>query len=223
MIAIIGAMEVEISNLLDKCSEIKEIVYGNHKFYQTSLVGKEVVITQLGIGKVNAAINLTLLLSHFKVDFIINTGIAGGLSPLKTNDVIVSNKIYYYDVDIRFFGYDYGQVAGEPKFYTSNERLKSLVKKSSISCEFANIASGDKFVTDPKLLKEILLVDSTISVADMESAALAHVAHRFDVPFIVIRAISDIINDENQLEKYDEEKTTVVSQQILVTLLENVL
>jgi adenosylhomocysteine nucleosidase len=218
MIAIIGAMEIEIANLLEKCSNTQEKKYGEHIFYHTYLAGKEVVITQLGIGKVNAAINLTLLLTHFKVDFVINTGIAGGLLPLSINDVVVSDKIYYYDVDIRFFGYDYGQVAGEPKCYQADGKIQQLVMKHS-SCHVVNICSGDKFVTNTDQLNDILAVDDSILVADMESAALAHVAHRFKVPFIVIRAISDIINDHNQLEKYDEAKTTQKSQQILMDLL----
>jgi len=84
-----------------------------------------------------------------------------------------------------------------------------------------NICSGDKFVSDKSLLKDILAVDNSISVADMESAALAHVANRFDVDFIVIRSISDIVDDDNQLEKYDEASSAMHAQEILLNLLEH--
>jgi len=221
MIAIIGAMEVEIANLLEQCTNIKEQLIQGQKFYQATLKEKAVVITQLGIGKVNAAINLTLLLTHFQIDIIINTGIAGGLKPLNINDIIVSDKIYYYDVDIRFFGYQYGQVAGEPCCYQTSKGLQVVLNNSNLKFTIANICSGDKFVSDKSLLKDILAVDNSISVADMESAALAHVANRFDVDFIVIRSISDIVDDDNQLEKYDEASSAMHAQEILLNLLEH--
>ncbi len=221
MIAIIGAMEVEIANLLKKCTKITEQLIQGQKFYQATLKEKTVVITQLGIGKVNAAINLTLLLTHFQIDIIINTGIAGGLKPLSINDIVVSDKIYYYDVDIRFFGYQYGQVAGEPYCYQTSKGLQMVLNNSNLKFTIANICSGDKFVSDKSLLKDILEIDSSISVADMESAALAHVANRFDVDFIVIRSISDIVDDDNQLEKYDEASSAMHAQEILLNLLEH--
>jgi len=219
MIAIIGAMEVEIANLLEQCTAIKEQLIQGQKFYRAILKEKDVVITQLGIGKVNAAINLTLLLTHFEIDIIINTGIAGGLKPLNINDIVVSDKIYYYDVDIRFFGYQYGQVAGEPCFYQTSKKVQEILKNSALKFIVSNLCSGDKFVSDKSLLKEILVIDNSIKVADMESAALAHVANRFGVDFVVIRSISDIVDDENQLEKYDESSSAKRSQEILLDLL----
>lgn len=219
MIAIIGAMEVEIANLLEKCTDVNEQIIQGQKFHSATLRGKAVILTRLGIGKVNAAINLTLLLTHFDIDIIINTGIAGGLAPLNINDIIVSDKIYYYDVDIKFFGYQYGQVAGEPCFYQTSKRLQKILNSSNLNFTIANVCSGDKFVSDKSLLNEILAIDNSIKVADMESAALAHVANRFNVDFVVIRSISDIVDDENQLEKYDEKSSARQGQNILLDLL----
>lgn len=219
MIAIIGAMEIEIANLLEQCTDVNKQIIQGQQFHSATLRGKSVVLTQLGIGKVNAAINLTLLLTHFEIDIIINTGIAGGLSPLNINDIIVSDKIYYYDVDIHFFGYQYGQVAGEPCFYQTSKKLQEILKNSTLKFTIANVCSGDKFVSDKSLLDDILLIDNSIKVADMESAALAHVAHRFGVEFVVIRSISDIVDNENQLEKYDENSSAKRAQDILLDLL----
>lgn len=221
MIAIIGAMKVEIANLLEQCTNINEQIIQGQKFYKATLRNKSVIITQLGIGKVNAAINLTLLLTHFDIDIIINTGIAGGLKPLKINDIIVSDKIYYYDVDICFFGYQYGQVANEPCFYQTSQGLLDILKNSTLKFSLTNVCSGDKFVSDKSLLDEILLIDDTIKVADMESASLAHVAHRFGVDFVVIRSISDIVDNKDQLEKYNEDSSAKQAQSILLDLLEN--
>lgn len=222
MIAIIGAMEVEVQNLLVQAKEVENVTIQGHVFYKAVLCDHQVVITQLGIGKVNASINLTLMLSHFDIHYIINTGIAGGLKPLQINDVIVSDRIYYYDVDIQFFGYQYGQVAGEPKYYQSSPVLKQLVHESPIDCKVAHVCSGDKFVTSIDLLKDVLMVNPEISVADMESAALAHVAHRFGIPFLVIRSISDIVNDDNQLEKYNEQESAAKAQKILLDVLSHI-
>lgn len=220
MIAIIGAMKSEVEMLISHSKNIRKETIHKHDFYLGTLENKKVIITELGIGKVNAAINLTLLLTNYQVDYIINTGIAGGLKPLNINDVIISDKIYHSDVDIRFFGYNYGQVAGDPQFYQSSRKLQSLIKPNKL-CKVANICSGDKFVTSINMVNDILKIDNTICVCDMESAALAQVASRFNKEFVVIRAISDIVNDENQLEKYDEAKTTKVSQDVLMELLKN--
>ena len=220
MIAIIGAMDSEIELLISQSQKVKKETIQGQDFYLGYLENHQVIITKLGIGKVNAAINLTLLLNNYQVEYIINTGIAGGLKPLNINDVIVSDKIYHSDVDIRFFGYDYGQVAGDSKFYQSSKKLQNLVKQYNF-CQLANICSGDKFVVDIAMIQDILKVDNTICVCDMESAALAQVASRFKKDFIVIRAISDIVDSEDQLEKYNEKKATEVSQKVLMKLLKN--
>ena len=106
MIGIIGAMEEEVE-ILKSAIENKETIKKAHViFYKGHLEGKEIVLAQSGIGKVNAAITTALMINDFKPDLIINTGSAGAIDPnLNIGDIIISNKVYYHDVNATAFGY----------------------------------------------------------------------------------------------------------------------
>ena len=128
MIGIIGAMEEEVSALLD-LSEIKDThVYQGYTFYSCLLANKDVTIVQGGIGKVNAAISTTLLIEKYDVDTVINIGSAGGLL-LEQNvgDVVVSTEVAHHDVDVTAFGRKIGEVPGMPATFKANETLLNKV------------------------------------------------------------------------------------------------
>ncbi|MEX5941702.1 5'-methylthioadenosine/S-adenosylhomocysteine nucleosidase [Mammaliicoccus sciuri] len=92
--------------------------------YKGNIEDKQVVLAQSGIGKVNAAITATLLINEFKPDLIINTGSAGSVdSELNIGDIIISNKVYYHDVNATAFGYKLGQVPSMPEFYETDKEL----------------------------------------------------------------------------------------------------
>lgn len=96
---------------------VEEIVIGGAKFYVGEIAGKEVVLLESGIGKVNAALGTTLMADRFKPEVIINTGSAGGMAEgLAVGDVIISDRLAYGDVDVTEFGYTYGQVPRMPAF-----------------------------------------------------------------------------------------------------------
>ncbi|MCK7486425.1 MAG: 5'-methylthioadenosine/S-adenosylhomocysteine nucleosidase [Bacillus subtilis] len=114
MIGIIAAMDKEIAGWLDLVA-VREIVrIADKTFYLSSYEGDELVIAQSGIGKVNAAITAALLFSRFPIDFVVNTGVAGGVLPVKTGDLVVGDRILYSDVDLtKIDPIPYGQMAGE--------------------------------------------------------------------------------------------------------------
>ena len=124
-IGIIGAMEAEVKSLREKMEGVEVKNIGGADFYSGKLFGKDVVIVQCGIGKVNAALRTQLLISNFGITHLINTGIAGSMaSGLGIFDFVVSEKTVYHDFDTTAFGYKIGQVPGlDPEFTADAEMI----------------------------------------------------------------------------------------------------
>src|SRR5690606_22914425 len=110
-IAIIGAMEEEVTLLREKIEGREQEVIAGCEFTTGMMDDAEVVLLRSGIGKVNAAMSTAILLERFKPDYVINTGSAGGFNPdLNVGDVVISTEVRHHDVDVTAFGYEYGQV-----------------------------------------------------------------------------------------------------------------
>ena len=110
-IGIIGAMEEEVAALKEKMEQVQVIRKASMEFSQGSLEGKQVVVVRSGIGKVNAAVCTQILIDDFKVDRVINTGIAGSLrKEINIGDIVLSTDVLHHDVDARGFGYQKGQI-----------------------------------------------------------------------------------------------------------------
>ncbi|MCR8969146.1 5'-methylthioadenosine/adenosylhomocysteine nucleosidase [Facklamia sp. 7083-14-GEN3] len=200
-IGIIGAMEEEIRLLKDEISNIKIHNYYGFEFYHGSLSGKEVVLVQSGIGKVNASLSTVLMVDHFAVDLIINTGSAGGLSPdLAVGDLVIADGLIHHDVNLLAFGYDQGQMAGMPTIYQPDEKTSQLAYRlANENGQMAIrglIASGDQFISDSQQVKTILQAFPNVKAVEMESAAIAQAAYVLKTPFIIIRSISDKADEE---------------------------
>ncbi len=225
MLGIVGAMKYEVEVIKEALDGSEAIYLSGSWFYKGTIGDNEVVLTLCGVGKVNAAISTTLLINHFGCDFIINTGVAGGILPLQTKQVILANKIGYHDVDATKFGYDLGQVPGMPKWYYSAPALLVQMKKAlqNMNIEYIDgtILSGDLFATD---LSKLHLdgISGNIAV-EMEGAGVAQTATRFGIPFASIRYISDIIESENQVEDYAkfEEEMSIMSAKICLEILKS--
>ena len=110
-IGIIGAMNEEVVELKAVMSDIKSEKIGNLEFFNGKLLGKDVVLVEGGIGKVNAAICATLIINHFKVDKVLFTGVAGGVNPnINIGDIVIGNDLIEHDFDSTAFGYELGQI-----------------------------------------------------------------------------------------------------------------
>lgn len=178
-------------------------------FYEGTLHGQEVVLVESGIGKVNAAMITTILLHHYNVSLVINTGVAGSLSEsVNVTDIVVSTHVLHHDVDAVNFNYELGQVPGMPLFYESpkayvTRTLEIIENNLEVQASSGLIVSGDSFIGDERSKKTITSNFSDALAVDMESAPIAQVCHQFKVPFIIIRSISDNANDHAGM-KYDE-------------------
>jgi len=204
-IGIIGAMDEEVSILKAKLENIETTIVAGCEFYQGTLNGKEVVLTKSGIGKVAAAVATTLLLERFQPTTIINTGSAGGYdTSLNVGDVVISTEVRFHDVDLTAFGYEIGQMAQLPPAFAADKKLIDVAQQAAetiadIKIIQGLICTGDIFMADPQKAEIARNNFPTMAACEMEAAAVAQVCHQFDVPFVIIRSLSDIAGKKSEL------------------------
>ena len=200
-IALIGAMPPEISLLQENLQNLRSEHMADFDIYCGEYAGKNVVLALSGIGKVNAALSTALVLQH-RPDFVINTGSAGGLgSELKVGDVVIGTQTAHHDVDVTAFGYAIGHVPQMPARFESDPALCAAAEKAAAAFEHAAvhrglIVSGDQFVHSSESVAEVRRHFPDAQAVEMEAAAIAQSCHRFGVPFVVVRAISDLADEE---------------------------
>ncbi len=227
MYGIIGAVQYEIDEVVSQLTNLSEKNINGVKFYLGTYKACEFVIAYAGAGKVNASITTTLMISSFKINYILNIGIAGGLNGATHFDVVVGDKIVYHDFDntISKKGYVFGQVPGLDPYFKTNEsivgKLCNFYSNNGIQFKKGTIASGDQWISKLGALNNIRNIYDDIYAVDMESAAIAHTATIFNIPFAIVRSISDIVEEENQIDivhKLNREAAIRVSKSILEAL-----
>ncbi|MFD2046149.1 5'-methylthioadenosine/S-adenosylhomocysteine nucleosidase [Ornithinibacillus salinisoli] len=201
---IIGAMDQEVAILKENMTDIQEETIANCLFMKGKLYDKDIVLLKSGIGKVNAAMATTILLERYTPSRIINTGSAGGFSNvLEVGDIVISNRVVHHDVDVTAFDYVYGQVPGMPAAFEADQALidkaMNAVSELEVQAQEGIIATGDSFMDDPERVKFVREKFPEMIAAEMEAAAVAQVCHQYDIPFVVIRALSDIAGKESSV------------------------
>ena len=208
-IAIIGAMEEEVQLLRSEIQTPSIQMIAGCEFIEGTIDDHTIILVKSGIGKVNAAIATTLLLNNYKPDAVLNTGSAGGFKEaLEVGTVVISEEVRHHDVDVTVFGYELGQVPGQPAAYKADPKLVEIARWAveeigQHSHDTGLIASGDKFMNDPAYVEVVRKQFPTMIAAEMEAAAVAQVCHQFGTPFVVIRALSDIAGKESSIS-FDE-------------------
>ncbi len=206
MIGIIGAMGEEIQILLNKSNVIRRIQLADMTFVQCELNGKDCVLVVSGIGKVNAAICAQILISEFGADTIINTGVAGAIDiRLNIGDIVISSDLIEYDVDTSAFGDKKGVIPrmktsvfkAEPNLIDMSYRASR--KFEDLKSYRGRIISGDKFIADKEEVLRLKREFNGMAV-EMEGAAIAHACYLNQVPFVVIRSISDRADGEAKFD-----------------------
>lgn len=209
MIGIIGAMEEEILKLKEMMKVDRIEKKANMEFYKGILFDKDVVVVRSGIGKVNAAICSQILIDDFNVDIVINTGVAGRVNEkLNPGDVVISKDLVQHDVDGTCIDYKPGQIPRMNDYiFKADEKLINLALESTKDIEhfkvhIGRIATGDQVIADSKKLIWLKETFDALAV-EMEGAAIAHACYINNVPFVVIRSISDFA-DENHVADYEK-------------------
>lgn len=152
------------------------------------------------------------MIQAFSPKQIINTGSAGGLLANQTfGDIVLATALRYHDVDVTAFGYEIGQLPHCPPSFKSDiqllEKAQSSVRQlqargqypKEVGIHIGEIGSGDVFVHEPDRIAAIKANFPTLLAVEMEGAAIAHVAHRMQLPFLVVRALSDIAGKESPM------------------------
>lgn len=217
VIGIIGAMEEEVAALKEKM-EIEEVLNkASMEFYKGILQGKEVVVVRSGIGKVNAGLCTQILADVFDAAMVINTGIAGSLDArIDIGDIVISTEALQHDMDATQFGYPLGQIPRmETLAFPADEKMVSLAKEA---CEKVNpeikvftgrVVTGDQFVAS-KDVKDHIKTNFDGLCTEMEGAAIAQAAWLNQIPFVIIRAISDKADDSAQMDYPTFERQAII-------------
>lgn len=223
-IGIIGAMEVEVAILKEKMEDVRIIKKASMDFYEGILAGKKVVVVRSGIGKVNAGICAQILADVFSVDAIINTGIGGSLNKnINIGDIVLSTDVVQHDMDATGFGYRKGQIPQMPVFFfNADDNLRRLAAEvckevnPDIQVFEGRIASGDQFVCDQDV-KNRIVSEFSAYATEMEGAAIGQAAYLNEIPFLVVRAISDKADGSAQMD-YSEFEKAAVDHSVRLTL-----
>lgn len=201
-IGLIVAMDKEFVLMRQTLSRITTDVPG---YCVGELSGNKIILQKSGIGKVNSALATLKLIMNEKPDYIINSGVAGGIDrSVAQGDIVVGENTTYHDLDI---GEEIASQAdlGFPKYIPANSALLENVKQvsaSSDSVKYGLICTGDQFITNNDALMVIKNKFPEGLAVDMESNSIAHACYQTKTPFISIRIISDTPWVDYQPEQY---------------------
>ena len=207
VIGIIGAMDEEVSKIKDSLENISIRKMASMEFYEGKLYDIDVVIVRSGIGKVNAGICAQILVDIYNVSAIINTGIAGSLNAnINIGDIVLSEDAVQHDMDAVAFGYDLGVIPRmENSTFVADKELIEIAEKAcfdvikDVNVFTGRVLTGDQFISD-KEKKEYLIEKFAGYCTEMEGAAIAQTAYLNNVPFLIIRAISDKADDSAHMD-----------------------
>lgn len=226
IIGIIGAMDEEVAALMQEIILKRKEAKANMEFHCGILWDKEVVVVRSGIGKVNAAVCTQILIDDFSVDCVINVGIAGGIGEnIYPGDIVIGTDLVQHDMDTSAFGDKIGQI---PRLNTYEflcdkalvnnalEACKTLTEANSFT---GRILTGDQFISNIDKIKWLRSEFSGLA-CEMEGGSIAQVCYLNNIPFVVIRSISDNANNGAHMdyEKFKfiavENSTTILRQML---------
>lgn len=205
-LGIIGAMSVEVETLKSEMKNLTVVQKAGMEFYDGVLEDLNVVVVQCGVGKVNAAMCAQVLCDCFGVTHLVNTGIAGSLcADLDIGDLLISSDAMYHDFDAQHFGYEMGEVPGMGVLrFEADAEMIAYARDAAEAVNpghsrVGRVASGDVFVAEKAVKEKIISITGALCT-EMEGAAIAHVAWRNKLPFVILRAISDKADDSAEMD-----------------------
>lgn len=224
MIGIISAMHEEIKTILENLQNITTTTKGKRIYFKGVLFNKPVVLVFSRWGKVASATTTTQLINDFNVDEIIFTGVAGSVQDhINIGDIIIGHKLFQHDMDASpliptfeipilkrnnfetdAFKRDLLLLSCQ-KFLKEFDNLISIKDIKQFHIEqpkvfVEDIASGDQFISTEKQLQPIKKYLPSVACVEMEGAAVAQVCFEYEIPFSIIRTISDKANDNSHIE-----------------------
>lgn len=213
-IGIIFAMEEELNALKDLINIENEYEIFDLKFYEAIVNDIECILVESGVGKVNAARTTQILIDNMNVDYIFNIGVAGGIdTTLNVGDIVIGEKLVQHDFDITAFNHEKGYIPNVGTFIESDEYLIKIAETCLNGAKKGVIASGDIFCTERWMSEKINKKFNALCV-EMEGASIAQVCFLSHIPFLIIRSISDIPNNDNvtTYEEFLEESSIKIAK-----------
>lgn len=217
-IGIIFAMKEELDEFL------KIVEYKNERkifdliFHECTLNNKELVLVESGVGKVNAARATQMLIDNYDLSYVFNVGVAGSVSDdVNVLDIVVSDKLVQHDFDITPFDHEKGYIPNVGVYVESSNELLNICTNVNVDTKIHTgvIASGDIFCQDEVMSKKIANKFNALCV-EMEGASIAQVCYLCNIPFMVIRSISDSpnANEDNKItyEEFLEKSCNIVAK-----------
>lgn len=226
-LAIMGAMPEEIAPILEKLGEYKTTEYAGNSYYEASYKGVDLVIAYSKIGKVFSTLTATTMCEHFGAEKLLFSGVAGAISPkLKVGDLVVATKLAQHDLDITAFGHPFGYVPEGAVFVETDAELRTLAHEVANEMDKSLlegiIATGDQFVANEEQ-KNWIGETFQADALEMEGGSVAVVCNALNVPFFILRAISDAA-DMDASFSFDEflETSAVESAEFVMKMVDKI-
>ena len=224
-IAIMGAMPEEVEPIVSALDNVTKILYGANTYYEGTYNGQEVVVAYSKIGKVFATLTATILIEKFACDTLLFSGVAGAISnDLKIGDLIIAEGLCQHDLDITAFGHPFGYVPEGEVCISTDVTLRNVAKEvakaKGLTLKEGVIATGDQFVHNAER-KNWIGDTFKADALEMEGASVAVVCSSLDVPFFILRAISDSA-DMDASFNFDEflESSAKISADFILSMVE---
>jgi adenosylhomocysteine/aminodeoxyfutalosine nucleosidase len=220
-----GAMVEEITPLLEKFKEYETVEFAKNRFYVLKYKGIDITIAYSKIGKVNAALTASVLINRFGAEKLLFSGVAGAVdATLHIGDLIAASSLVQHDLDITVFGHPYGFVPESKVFIKSDEKLLQIAyetaDKLGLTLKSGIIATGDQFINDGAK-KEWIKNTFNANAIEMEGAGVAFVCDALNVPFFILRAISDAADAKAGFD-FDEflQSSSKISADFIIAMLD---
>ena len=224
-IAILGAMPEEVEPLLEKLEDIVRVDYADNRYYKAKYKGVEVVVAYSKIGCAFSTLTATILIEHFGCDTLLFSGVAGAINEeFKIGDLIYASKLCKHDLDITAFGHPAGFVPEGKVFIYPDSNLvevaKSVASTKDIDLKEGVVATGDQFISSSERKEEIKQTFNADAI-EMEGYSVALVCDALNVPFFILRAISDSADMDASFD-FDAflEKSAKVSADFVLDMVE---
>jgi adenosylhomocysteine nucleosidase len=245
-IGVICAIPQEWAYLRSVLSGAQRAQIAQITFDTGELDAHQVVLAAAGMGKVNTGLVATLLADRFHCHTIVFTGVAGGLDPrLRIGDIVIADQVVQHDFgvieDERLAPYQPGHVPfinpTERFGYPVEPDLIDRVKRRLEGCAlpalppaaggtgtapritYGTVLTGDQYL-HCESTRNRLHDDFAALAIDMEGGALAQVCEAFAIPWLVIRALSDLAGVDSGVDfNLFVEEVAISSARVLLHLL----
>ncbi len=226
-IAIMGAMPEEVAPILEKLGSYTTVEYAGNKYYEANYKGVEVVVAYSKIGKVFSTLTATTMIEHFGCEKLLFSGVAGAVNPeLKVGDLVVATKLSQHDLDISAFGHPFGYVPEGAVYVEADQELinisKTVAQSLGKTVREGIIATGDQFVANEER-KNWIGETFKADALEMEGGSVAVVCNALNVPFFILRAISDAA-DMDASFSFDEflETSAIESAEFVMRMMDEI-